>query len=492
MQNSLSRYILIVRRWVWMIILGIIICGGMTYAISKLAQPSYQASSTLILNACTAQSSAYDCTTAGLEALPTYAQLITSPQVLNPVVARHPGLTLKQLMAMVSVKPQSNTLLTNVDVTNANPRLAAQLANEVSESFAQFSNTQLPGTVQVISAQVPTDPIGLKPSYAGAIGALVGLGLALALIVIFEWVDDRLANPEEAQDLLGTDVLAILPRLKGKKLDANLRESPFLAEGCRILCANVNAAQAIKPFKLVMITSPLEDEGKSTIAANFASFMALSGKRVLLVDTNLRSPMLDQYFELENHESLSIVFLRSWAKINVELDGQPTDIRTLRVLTAGIAPSNPAELLQSPTAARIFEHFKTANNFDYIVFDTPSLLPVADTQALASYMQAVILVVDASRTPRKALVRARQVLKRMHIPMLGVVINKTSWPDYSTMNRYHGEVYQKQTAADSLKIEPELPVTPLPKVANENENDTITITTPRLNSGEHKSSRREV
>ena len=481
MQSPLSRYTMIARRWAWMVILGIVLCGGVTYVVSKLAHPSYQASSTLILNVCTAQSSAYDCTTAGLEALPTYAQLLTSPVVLDPVVARHQGLTLKQLMAMVTAKPQSNTLLMNVLVTNTDPNLAAQLANEVSQSFAQFSNTRLPGTVQIIPAQVPVDPIGLKPTYTAAIGALVGFGLALALIVIFEWIDDRLRNPEEAQDLLGTDVLTILPRAKQKQLIARPEEAPILAEGCRVLCANVNAAQAIKPFKLVMVTSALADEGKSTVAANLASYMALSGKRVLLVDANLRNPKLDTFFQLENHESLSQAFLRAWAKISIELDGQPTDISTLRVLTAGIAPSNPAELFQTPAAKRVFEHFQAASNFDYIIFDTPSLLPVADTQALAAYMQALILVVDASSTPRKALARVRQTVKRMHIPLLGVVINKNPWPDYSTTAIYHDETYLQHQPMDAPTMEPELPETPLPSLTDENESQDITITVPRLN-----------
>lgn len=487
MQNPLSHYLLVIRRWAWIIVLGIVICGGITYAVSKLAHPNYQASSTLILNVCTAQSSAYDCTTAGLEALPTYAQLVTSPEVLTPVLAHHPGLTIKQLTAMVSAKSQSNTLLMNVNVTNTDPKLAAQIANEVSQSFAQFSNTQLPGTVQVIPAQVPTDPVGLKPLYAAAIGALVGLGLALALIVIFEWVDDRLTKPEEAQEQLGSDVLTILPQIKRKQLTTVGVDSPILAEGCRVLCANLNTAQAMKPFKRVMITSALADEGKSTVAAKLASFMAQSGKRVLLVDANLRSPMLDRYFQLGNYQSLAQAFVKTHTDINIELDGQPTDIQNLRVLTAGTAPSNPAELLQTAAAARVFKHFENAHHFDYIFFDTPSLLPLADAQVLATYMEAAILVVDASTTPRKALGRAKQIVKRIHLPILGIVINKNPWPDYSTQHLEQSIVYQQQPIREQhmVVIEPEIVDTPLPHITDENESQDITITVPRLNSNEH-------
>lgn len=458
MHNPLNRYTMILKRWAWMIILGIVICGGSTYVVSKLVHPTYQASSTLILNDCTVQASAYDCTTAGLEALPTYSQLITSPTVLNPVIAQHPGLTLQQLTAMISVKPQSNTLLVDLDVNNSDPQLAAELANEVAQSFAQFSNTQLPGTVQVIPAQVPVDPIGLKSTYAAAIGALVGLGLALALIVIFEWIDDRLTSPEEAQELLGIDAMTIIPRLTRHQIKLKAEKIPALAEGCRILCASLNAAQTIKPARLVMVTSPLAGEGKSIVAANLASFMALSGKRVLLVDANLRDPALDQYFPLDDQRSLSHAFFKAWTQMNVELDGQPTDIPTLQVLSAGLTPSNPAELLQSPAAEQVFEHFRNTSNFDYVIFDTPPLLPVADTQVLASYMQATILVVDASKTPRKVLTRTRQTLKRTHITVLGMVINKSPWPDFGNIHQYLSKVYQQQVKTDITLLQP--PTTP--------------------------------
>ena len=213
MKNPLSRYINVLKRWFWVVLLGITICGSVTYIVSKKIHPVYQASASLILNECTSLTTPYDCTTAGIEALPTYAQLVTSPTVLNSVVARHPGLTVSQLSTMIAVKPQPNTLLIEVDVTNSDPQLAMDLANEICQSFVQFSVTQLPGAIQVIPAQLPINPSGLKASTAGLYGALVGLGLSLALIVIFEWIDDRPRNIEEVQRISGMETLAVIPRL---------------------------------------------------------------------------------------------------------------------------------------------------------------------------------------------------------------------------------------------------------------------------------------
>lgn len=93
MQNPLSRYMTIAKRWMWLLLLGVVICGGATYVVSKIIRPTYQASTTLILTVGTGPS-AYDTTTATLEALPTYASLLSTPIVLNPVISQHPGLTI--------------------------------------------------------------------------------------------------------------------------------------------------------------------------------------------------------------------------------------------------------------------------------------------------------------------------------------------------------------------------------------------------------------
>src|SRR5438552_4803162 len=115
MQNPLTHYTMLAKRWAWIILLGIVLCGGSTYIIAKLMHPVYQAT-TLLLVSFNTTSSGYDNTTAALEILPTYAQIATNPTVLQPVLAQHQGLTLQQLTSMISVKPQSNTQIIELDV----------------------------------------------------------------------------------------------------------------------------------------------------------------------------------------------------------------------------------------------------------------------------------------------------------------------------------------------------------------------------------------
>jgi capsular exopolysaccharide synthesis family protein len=285
-------------------------------------------------------------------------------------------------------------------------------------------------------------------------GALAGLGLSIALVVLFEWIDDRLTGPDDVRTLLSLDPLTVIPELSAQQRTKNAEDTPALAEGCRILCANLNMAQAIHPFKMVMVTSALASEGKSTIAANIASFLAMSGKRVLLVDADMRHPVLDQHFQLDNRKGLSSAFLEPWPQVQMELDGKPTEIPSLRVLTTGVLPSNPPELLQSHLAHQLFNHFRNAQQFDYIIFDTPPLLPVADAQVLAAYIQTTVLVVDASKTSRKVLRQARQTLSRTSTRVIGVAINKSPWPGYGDIQDYLSGVQQRPRADIAVSTPP--------------------------------------
>jgi tyrosine-protein kinase len=221
------------------------------------------------------------------------------------------------------------------------------------------------------------------------------------------------------------EVLAVIPQTPSRKPPAlrKLEEIPTLVEGCQLLCAFLEARQATRPLKLVMVTSALSGEGKSTVAVLLASLLASSGKSVLLADANLRNPVLDQRFQIENTRGLADA-LREEGTATAELYRQTGDIPALDVLTAGAPAVNPAELLQSPALEQLLGDLREAP-FDYIIFDTPALLPVADAQLLALHVQAIVLVIDGSETPRRVLSRTGHVLRRFPSAIGGVVLNKS-------------------------------------------------------------------
>jgi capsular exopolysaccharide synthesis family protein len=425
MQDLLRRYVTLTKGWAWLVILSTVLCGAASYVVSTFLPPVYQASATLIVSEKSADSVSDNVYASELAAL-TYAQLLTNPTILEPVIVHHPGITLQQLNAMISVNAQSDTQLIELDVKNEDAQLATRLGDEISQSFQSYSKTELPITVRIVPAKIPMTPISPKPLSNAVTGALVGLGLALTLIIIFEWIDDLSTNADEVQALLDMEVLTVIPQasLHQQSQTRKLEEIPTLVKGCQQLCAFLAAEQAAGPFKLVMVTSSLRGEGKTTVAMLLASLLASSGKNVLLVDANMRDPVLDQRFEIESKCGLSNA-LQGDGALTPELYSQTCDIPTLYVLSAGAPSNDPAKLLQLPIVDRFFGHLKEAY-FDYIIIDAPPLLPVADAQFLALHVQAILLVIDESKTPRRVLSRTGQVLSRFPISVRGVVMNKSS------------------------------------------------------------------
>src|SRR5258707_12190389 len=299
MANFLRYYMLLAKRWMWMMVVCAIVCGSATYLISSFLRPVYQTSAYLIINV---GASTHPSISDSLQAVPTFAQLITIPTVLDPVVAQHPGLSSQDLLAMLAVRPQTNTQIIELDVQAASPQLAAQLANQVSQSFAHYANANAPGTVQIIPASAPAFPAQPRPLQEAGIGALVGLILALLLSVLFEWISNRPGSAEQIQKLLDVDILAQVPRFSPR-----VRQSAI--EKYRMVCASMDVAQASFPFKLVMFASALAGEGKSTVASNVAIHLAQAGKRVLLVDLNIHRPALAQAFHLPEQAGLTNVLV---------------------------------------------------------------------------------------------------------------------------------------------------------------------------------------
>ncbi|HEX7734742.1 MAG TPA: polysaccharide biosynthesis tyrosine autokinase [Ktedonobacteraceae bacterium] len=436
MGNFFRYYTLLTRRWMWLFVVCALVCSGATYLISSFLRPVYQASAYLIINVGV---SAHPSISDSLQAVPTFAQLVTIPTVLDPVVAQHPGLNSQDLLAMLSVKPQTNTQIIELDIQAPDPRFAASLANQVSQSFAHYANASAQGTVQIIPASMPAFPVQPRPLQSAGIGALVGLVLAILLSMFFEWIGNRPTSVEQVQKLLDAEILALLPRFSRK----NQRKA---LENYRMLCAGLDVAQAGHPFKLIMVTSALAGEGKTTIAGNIAIHLAQAGKQVLLVDLNIHHPTLAREFHLSERAGLTNVLARGGNPLLIERYAQATAVPGLSVLLTGTQEMSSAEFLRALTTTQLLSQLKQAS-FDYVLFDAPSLLAVAEAQVLASSVEALVLVVDSSRTPCKALVRLRQLLWRMQTTrVLGVVLNQSSWHDYADTHSY---VLPQQPSASS-------------------------------------------
>jgi capsular exopolysaccharide synthesis family protein len=174
------------------------------------------------------------------------------------------------------------------------------------------------------------------------------------------------------------------------------------------------------PLRTLLVTSANPAEGKSTTVANLSIVMAQAGKRVVLVDADLRLPALHRLFGLNNTIGLTNVLLSEDLAGAIVL--QPTGVDGLSLLSSGPLPPNPSELLGSQRMARVIEYLKT--QADIVLLDSPPAMSVTDPVVLAGLMDGVIAVVDAGRTRAGALLRLKELISATRTPLIGVVLNK--------------------------------------------------------------------
>jgi non-specific protein-tyrosine kinase len=205
------------------------------------------------------------------------------------------------------------------------------------------------------------------------------------------------------------------------------------AEAFRVLRTNIQFSAIDEPIHTLVVTSPAQDESRSTTLANLAVTMAQSGHKTILVDADLRRPAQHTIWKLGNEKGLTSMMLDGDGLANPPL--HEVGVENLWVLTSGPLPPNPADLL----GARRMEEAITAlkEKADYILFDAPPVLAVTDTALLASKLDALLLVVKAGATRRDHAKRAKEVLSRLHIRVIGVALSNA--PRDAGLGAYYGK-----------------------------------------------------
>jgi succinoglycan biosynthesis transport protein ExoP len=337
-----------------------------------------------------------------------------------------------------------------------------------TESLNRFLTTREALQIQVAQTEIPWELIQapVQPSVpkspdikrnliTGFIGSLV-LGLGVALLL--EKLDDTYHSVDSLkkikQPLLGAIPfekqlqhslsptskpripIRVVPDslsryLKGlaaiiEQQDTNY-STQFL-EALRVVCTNIQLLSSDKPIRSVVISSAMAGDGKSTAAFHLAQIATAMGQRVLLVDADLRQPTIHTLSELNNQWGLSNLISTNLPA--GEVIRQPEFMNQLSILTAGPIPPDPTKLLSSEKMKRLMEDFH--NNFDLVIYDTPSLVGLADANLIAPHTDGILLVVRMDKTNRSKLKRALDSLKLSRINVLGIVANaqRLNFDDY--------------------------------------------------------------
>jgi capsular exopolysaccharide synthesis family protein len=320
-------------------------------------------------------------------------------------------------------------------------------------------------------ARTPTSPITPDVPRNIRFGVLLGLACGIGLAFVLESLDTSIRNMEELSAISMLPALGTIPlqlssngnlrkRLKTVSAEIEKSESPTLvtyarpqseaAEAYRALRTSILLSSFGAPPKVILVTSAMPQEGKTTVSANSALVLAQRGSRVLLVDADLRRPAIGKLFGIRSRGGLSTLISGSDKVEDVVLPCP--EVPNLWILPAGPIPPQPAELLGS---AVMKDHItRWRNEFDHIIVDTPPCLSVTDAVLLSPEADRVILVARSGKTTKAALRHACDVLLQVNARVMGIVLNALdrhsaeAYYQYGYGGRYANHYYHDESAED--------------------------------------------
>lgn len=418
----------------WMLVVSVLVIAlAATAASILLVTPTYRGEARLFvstqISAGNLNQELFQGSNFSADRVKSYMLLATSPGVLNPVIEEL-GLSVspEDLAKDISAEAPLETVLINISAVSDSPETAAALANRVSANLAgviEFLETSdgrgsspVKATV-VTEASVPTSPAGPGIPVSLALGMILGLVVGVGLALTLEALDTTVKNPADLAAVSSLPVLSSVTRDTRRGAPPIVRDDPLgsRSEAYRQLRTNLQFAAVDDAPEIVVITSALPGEGKSSVAGNLAVALSQVGIRVCLVDGDLRRPSVASYFGLVAEVGLSTALA---GRASVEEILQPAG-PGFSVITSGLIPPNPAELLSSRRFPALMREL--SDRFDMVLIDAPPTLPAADAAVLAAAADGVLFVVHAGRTTRHQVERALRNLEQVKARLLGVVLN---------------------------------------------------------------------
>ena len=386
----------------------------------------------------------------------SYIALLSSEKLAQRVLTTtRLTMTPQELAGKVTASTELNTVLVIATVQVRSPERSLQIAQGLAQNFPTLVDdldNQGRGEQSVVINVVsgPTLlPGAVSPDWLRYLGLGLGAGLLLGVLfaLLRDVLDSSVRDSETVQRITDAPVIGTIA------FDADSRRTPLIvgpqaasirAEAFRQLRTNLQFISAARSADVILVTSSLPLEGKSTTAANMALAFVESGERVLLVEADLRRPRVADYLDLPREVGLTNVLA---GQVSLEEVIQPWGTDGLSVLASGSTPPNPSELLGSQRMAEVVAAAR--ERFDKIVIDTPPVLPVTDAVVAAAMADAVVLVVRHGRTSRTQLTVAARALHDVDARLVGSVLNmkKQSRRERHT---YGTESYYGATATSPL------------------------------------------
>lgn len=455
---DLKKLFFYVLKRVWIII----ICAGIgfagMYCYTRYFVPdTYTAYATMYVlnmnpNLVNYQYANMNDLTSAVQLLDTYAVVVRSSKVLDVVAERlqskYPGINSSFISSTLYMGSVGETGVLRINCTTGNAQLSADICNAVVDvAPAEIIRVVNAGNIEVIDyAETPYGPDYRNPSRRGTLGALAGGMLAAALLVLLFLLNHKVAEAEELTEAYTPPVLSSVVREKKKGKDPGTfvldRNSPLLtSESYAKLRMNLLYTLVNKENKVIAVTSAISGEGKSTITANLAIACAISGKRVLLIDGDMRRASQQAIFGYDKDlPGLSEVLIGSCKWWDVVLSDEREN---LNILPTGHLPPNPAELLALPETAELLA--ETQQQFDLVLIDLPPINIVSDPLMVSSHVAGCLMVVRQGYSDHREIRKALSSAELTGMDVLGFIFygEKINQASYYSKKYYSRKNYSR-------------------------------------------------
>ena len=415
-------------------LVGLVVAAAITFTTTPLYESQAQIfvstpASTLDISALATGSSFSQ------QRVKSYAQIINSPKTLEPVIQR---LNLKMdpttLSSMVTASAPLDTVLISLTVTDTDPKRAASIANEVADQFGiTVGDLELHGIgvdspvkVSTVKDAMPADaPASPKKAINLALGLLLGFGFGIGLASLRKLLDNTMKNED---DLLGTPLLAAIgfdEMADEKPLVTQIGRYAARTEAFRTLRTNLQFLNPDAHPQVIVVTSALPNEGKTTSSINLSLSLAQAGAKVILIEADLRRPKVPLYLEMSSMSEGLSELISGPNKLTpqaIKSTLHPLESTGLKVMLSGKVPPNPSELLSSKKFEELIGILR--KQFEYVIIDCPPLLPVTDAAIVSAKADGCVLVVHAGVTKKPHFVGSRDAVRAVGSTILGVIINK--------------------------------------------------------------------
>ena len=518
--TTVADYLAILRRRKWIVLLPPLVGAFAAFVLSSRQQPMYRATAQVYVKRSSVVAAVLPVSDPSLgdptRYLATLANLASSPELASRVAgaAGIPGMTPGRVLGESKVSPAPDADLLYVSVQDRDPGIARRLANTYATEFTKYTKETATATIdealrslqarikslathgqansalyaQLLQQQSQLDTVGKllagntsvlrpadgagktrpKPQRDGLLGGLFGLVLGVALAFLAEALDRRIRSEEEIEEALALPLLARIPTparslRKADKLVMLAEPASVHAETFRKLRTSVEFLNADRAARTIMVTSAVEREGKSTTIANLAVALARSGRRVVLVDLDLRRPLLNRFFRVsagpgitdvaigrakaadairpialttvaDSHRSISVNGRPAAAA--AAFNGEQSVEGVLHFLPAGTIPPSAGEFLADDRISAALDEL--VGQFELVLIDAPPLLAFGDAMTLSAKVDALLVVTRLAKVDRSLLHELGRQLHNSRAAPLGYVVTGV---EHSDSYRYMYDAY---------------------------------------------------